>query len=286
VPDESGIAVDGIRVEREGRIGIVWLARPEQGNAFTSAMQNELHRQLERLDHDDAVRVIVVTGEGRLFSAGAGMEPGGSNFAFDEEQHRRAKADMAARPRPWQMRTPIIGALNGSAVGLGLTFAMQWDVRIVNESAKYGFVFTRRGLIPEQNSLWLLPKLVGLASALELLMTGRLFSGTEAKALGLATEAVPADRVLARAREIADDIATNTAPAAVGMTKQLVYEMLGVSDRESAFYREWETFRWLGRQSDSTEGVESFLAKRRPQFTSSKHAALPAVDGRWATSDG
>ena len=167
MPDENGLAVDGIRVEYEGRIGIVWLARPEQGNAFTSAMQNELHRQLVQLDRDEAVRVIVVTGEGRLFSAGAGMEPGGNNFAFDEEQHRRAKADMAARPRPWQMRTPIIGALNGSAVGLGLTFPLQWDVRIVNESAKYGFVFTRRGLIPEQNSLWLLPKLVGLATAAE-----------------------------------------------------------------------------------------------------------------------
>ncbi|MGB8391326.1 enoyl-CoA hydratase-related protein, partial [Mycobacterium sp.] len=205
---------DGITVERHGSTALVWLDRPDRRNAFTSAMQTELHRQFDRLDTDEGVRVIVVTGRGRHFSAGADMEPGGSNFAFDDERHRAAKAQMAARRRPWQLRTPIIGALNGSAVGLGLTFPVQWDIRIVNEAAKYGFVFTRRGLIPEQNSLWLLPKLVGLATALDLLLTGRLFSGADAKELGLATEAVPADHVLARAMEIADDIASTTAPAA------------------------------------------------------------------------
>ncbi|WP_459976626.1 enoyl-CoA hydratase-related protein, partial [Mycobacterium avium] len=200
---ETAAACDGIRVERDGPLGIIWLDRPDRGNAFTTAMQIELHRQLAVLDHDESVRAIIVTGAGRLFSAGADMEPGASNFAFDEQQHRRAKAELGARPRPWHLRTPIIGALNGSAVGIGLTFPLQWDIRVVNENAKYGFVFTRRGLIPEQNSLWLLPKLVGLGAALELLLTGRLFSGAEARDLGLATEAVSGDQVLPRAREIA-----------------------------------------------------------------------------------
>ena len=274
--------VDGIRVERAGRIGTVWLDRPDRGNAFTTAMQDELHRQLDLLDRDEDVRAIVVTGAGRLFSAGADMEPGGSTFAFDDAQHQRAKVIMSARPRPWQMRTPIIGALNGSAVGIGLTFPLQWDIRIVNAEAKYGFVFTRRGLTPEQNSLWLLPKLVGVGAATELLLTGRLFSGTEAAELGVATEAVPGERVLERATEIARDIADNTSPSAVGATKQLLYEMLAESDREAAFYREWEVFRWMGRQSDCSEGSQSFLAKRPPEFTSSKHAALPDVTGRWS----
>lgn len=278
--------IDGIRVERADRVGTVWLDRPERGNAFTAAMQDELHRQLDALDGDDDIRAIVVTGAGRLFSAGADLEPGGATFAFDDAQHRRARATMAGRPRPWRMRTPIIGALNGSAVGIGLTFPLQWDLRIVNADAKYGFVFTRRGLTPEQNSLWLLPRLVGATCALELLLTGRLFSGTEAHALGIATEAVPGDRVLARATEIARDIAENTSPASVGVTKQLLYEMLGETDREAAFYREWEVFRWMGREADCSEGAQSFLAKRAPQFTSSKNATMPDVCGSWGSGDG
>ena len=273
--------IDGIRVERADRIATVWLDRPDRGNAFTSAMQDELHRQLDILDRDDQIRAIVVTGAGRLFSAGADMEPGGSNFAFDDAQHQRARATMARRPRPWRMRTPIIGALNGSAVGIGLTFPLQWDIRIVNADAKYGFVFTRRGLTPEQNSVWLLPRLVGLAAATELLLTGRLFSGAEARELGIAAQAVPGDQVLIRATEIAEDIAANTAPTSVGATKQLLYEMLSEADRESAFHREWEVFRWMGRQDDSAEGVQSFLAKRPPNFTSSKQAILPEVTEGW-----
>ncbi|MUL49478.1 enoyl-CoA hydratase [Mycobacterium sp. CBMA293] len=273
--------IDGIRVERSDHIATVWLDRPDRGNAFTSAMQDQLHVQLQSLDCDEGVRAIVVTGSGRLFSAGADMEPGGSTFAFDEEQHRRARTTMGSRPRPWQLRTPIIGALNGSAVGIGLTFPLQWDIRIVNQDAKYGFVFTRRGLTPEQNSLWLLPKLVGLATATELLLTGRLFSGTEAQRMGIANEALPADEVLARAVHIAREIAENTAPAAVGVTKQLLYETLHDDDREHAFYREWETFRWMGRQPDCAEGTRAFLDKRPPQFTGPKHAELPTFDTGW-----
>ncbi len=144
---------------------------------------------------------------------------------------------------------------------------MQWDIRIVNEAAKYGFVFTRRGLIPEQNSLWLLPRLVGFGRAVELLLTGRIFSGADAAEYGLAAEALPGDDVLPRALQIADEIAQNTAPAAVGITKQLAYELLGETDREAAFHREWEAFRWLGRQDDAAEGVASFLEHRPPQFS-------------------
>ena len=276
---------DGITVERDGPTGVVWLDRPERGNAFTAAMQTELHRQLHILDSDETVRAIVVTGRGRHFSTGADMEPGGANFAFDDERHSAARTEMAARPRPWQLRTPIIGALNGSAVGIGLTFPVQWDIRIVNETAKYGFVFTRRGLIPEQNSLWLLPRLVGFGRAVELLLTGRIFSGADAVELGLATEALPAEEVLGRALDIAAEIAATTAPAAVGVTKRLAYDLLSETDRESAFYREWETFRWFGRQDDAAEGVASFLERRSPEFALSKHIPLPATDRSWGIDE-
>lgn len=276
---------EGITVERNGATGVVWLDRPDRGNAFTSAMQIELHRQLHHLDADGGVRAIVVTGRGRHFCTGADMEPGGANFAFDDRQHLAARSELGARPRPWRLRTPIIGALNGSAVGIGLTFPVQWDIRIVNESAKYGFVFTRRGLIPEQNSLWLLPRLVGHGRAIELLLTGRIFSGAEAAEIGLATEALPGDQVLDRALAIADDLATTTAAAAVGVTKQLAYELLGEADREVAFYREWETFRWFGRQTDSGEGVASFLERRPPRFTVSKHVSIPETDHGWPSDE-
>jgi enoyl-CoA hydratase/carnithine racemase len=273
--------IDGISVERDGHVATVWLDRPERGNGFVSAMQIELHQQLAALDADPEVRAIVVTGRGRFFSTGADLEPGGANFAFDAEQTARARKVMAERPRPWRMRTPIIAAMNGSAVGLGLTFPLQWDIRIVNESAKYGFVFTRRGLIPEQNSLWLLPRLVGLSVALELLLTGRLFSGAEAKELGIASYAVPAEDVLPTALRLAEEIATRAAPSAVGLTKQLAYEMLGETDREAAFHREWELFRWMGRQPDSAEGVASFVEKRIPAFPSPKDLREPPTGRLW-----
>ncbi|QIX53749.1 enoyl-CoA hydratase-related protein [Rhodococcus sp. DMU1] len=269
---------DGISVERDGAVAVVWLDRPDRGNGFTSAMQIELHAQLDLLDRDDDIRAIVVTGRGRFFSTGADMDPEGTNFAFDEERTRQARMMMRDRPRPWKMRTPIIAAMNGSAVGLGLTFPLQWDIRVVNEAAKYGFVFTRRGLIPEQNSLWLLPKLVGLATATELLLTGRLFSGTEARTMGIATHAVPADRVLDTAMELASEIARCTSPAAVGLTKQLIYSFLSEDDREAAFHQEWEIFRALGREPDSAEGVASFIGKRDPKFTSGKHHRIDVDD--------
>lgn len=281
----ASTTVDGISVTRDGAVATVWLDRPDRGNAFISAMQVELHRQLAELDADPTIRVIVVTGRGKLFSAGADMEPGGSNFAFDAEQHDRSRAELADRVRPWRLRTPIIGALNGSAVGIGLTFALQWDIRVVSESAKYGFVFPRRGLIPEQNSLWLLPRLVGLATAIELMLTGRLFNGVEAVRLGVATHAVETTEVLGKAYEIAEEIVATTSPLAVGLTKQLLYENLEECDREASFYREWEAFRWIGRSEDAAEGVASFIEKRAPDFPGDQQEKLPTVGRSWRATD-
>ena len=185
------------------------------------------------------------------------------------------RREVAERVRPWTMRTPIIGALNGSAVGMGLTLPIQWDIRVMADDAKYGFVFNRRGVMPEFNSLWLLPRLIGLSHTVELLLTGRIFSGSEALALGLANRSVASGSVLDVAREIATEIATNTAPVSTAVTKQRVYEWLGEGDRERAFREEWELFRWLGGQPDAVEGVRAFMEKRPPSWAMPKSTEIP-----------
>jgi enoyl-CoA hydratase/carnithine racemase len=176
------------------------------------------------------------------------------------------------------MSTPIIGALNGSAVGVGLTLPTQWDIRIAAADARLGFVFNRRGVIPEANSTWIVPRLVGVARAMDLLLTGRLFTGEEAAAMGLVSRAVPRDQVLATALEIAEDIAANTAPLSVAVTKRLVNEGLMEPDRNASRARESRVFRWIGRQADSKEGVTAFLEKRAPDWKLSKHTPVPPLE--------
>jgi enoyl-CoA hydratase/carnithine racemase len=273
----AGITVDATT----SGVAVVWLDREERANAFTDEMLDRLHGALEELDEDDAVRCIIVTGRGRYFSTGADLESSMLSATADEvtETTRRL---VASRTRPWSLRTPIIGALNGSAVGIGLTLPMQWDIRIMAADAKYGFVFNRRGVMPEMNSLWLLPRLIGLSRAVELLLTGRIFSGCEAVELGLASQAPEAPAVLDVARQLAEDIATNTAPLSTSITKRLVYEALGETDRERAFNEEWELFRWVADQPDATEGITAFLQKRPPRWTVPKTATIPDAELTWA----
>jgi enoyl-CoA hydratase/carnithine racemase len=274
---EGGITVDP---PSDAGVVTVWLDRPDQGNAFTWDMQERLHAVFAELDDEDAVRSIVVTGRGRFFSTGAGLEPGAFGVG-SEEQLEGMRRDMARRIRPWTMRTPIVGALNGAAVGMGLTLPMQWDIRVAALEAKYGFVFNRRGVMPEFNSLWLLPRLIGMSAAVELLLTGRIFTGAEAVDLGVAHRAVEADQVLTVALGIATDLAEHTAPVSTTITKQMAYQFLGAIDREEAFNEEWELFRWLGRQSDAREGVDAYLAKRAPSWTMSKATERPTVTSTW-----
>lgn len=267
-----------VSVEDDGEgVAVLWLDRPVRGNAFTFAMQGELHQALAELDAAEDVRVIVVTGRGRFFSTGADMEAGGSSFAQSEEQTAALRRIMATRPRPWSLRTPVIGALNGAAVGLGLTLPLQWDIRVMAEEAKYGFVFTRRGLTPEAGSAWLLPRLVGLSRATELLLTGRFFNGAEAVAMGLASTAVPAGDVLTTALAMAHDLSVSCSPLALAATKQLLQDLPELDDVELAWSTDWELFRWVGRQDDASEGVQAFLGKRAPVWTGSKHATLPGA---------
>ena len=266
-----------ILLRREGRVAVVTLNRPERRNAYTSRMGAELQMAFAELESDDEVRAIVVTGAGDHFCAGADLERGGGTFnrLADDEQRARDRERAAGGPRPWDMRTPIIGAINGSAVGIGITLPMQWDIRIVARTARLGFVFNRRGVTPEANSTWIVPRLIGVSRAMELMLTGRIFTGEEAVQMGLASQAVDADQVLETALRIAQDIADNVAPLSAAVTKRLMCRFLAEPDRNAAHELEARAFAWMGTQADAREGVTAFLEKRPPRWQLSKHAELP-----------
>jgi enoyl-CoA hydratase/carnithine racemase len=260
-------------------VATITLNRPEKLNAFNGRMTAELSHAFAALDDDDDTRAIVVTGAGRAFSSGADLSGAGEDtFGGGNREMRRREAEgvaQAERPRrPWEMSTPVIGAINGAAVGMGLTLPCQWDIRVVAEDAKLGFVFNRRGVIPEANSLWIVPRLVGLSRAFELLGTGRYFTGREAAEIGLASQALPADQVLPAAQAIGREF-TLAAPTSVAITKRLLYAQLMQTDRAEAQALESRLFAWAGRQPDSKEGVGAFLQKRDPKWTMSKTRDLP-----------
>jgi enoyl-CoA hydratase/carnithine racemase len=274
----AATAYEAILVERRGAVGLVTLNRPERRNAYTGRMGAELREAFAELEADEDVRAIVVTGAGRDFCVGADLDRGGDTFGRSDSFGEREERPTGPGIRPWDMSTPVIGAINGAAVGVGLTLPMQWDIRIAAAEARLGFVFNRRGVIPEANSTWIVPRLVGVARAMDVLLTGRLFTGEEAAQMGLVSRAVPRDQVLATALEIAEDIAANTAPLSVAVTKRLINEGLMEPDRNASMARESRAFWWVGRQADSKEGVTAFLEKRAPDWKLSKHTPVPPLE--------
>lgn len=256
-------------------VATVWLNRPERRNAFSGRMTEELYAAFGAYEADDGVRAIVVTGSGRYFSAGADLGGGGGTFSHSDDEYARRAQEEHTRVVPWKMRTPVIGALNGSAVGMGLTLPMQWDIRYAAEDGKYGFVFNRRGIVPEAGSTWIVPRLAGVSRAMEVLLSGRIFSGSEGAEIGLFSRALPAADVLGAAQDLARDIAANTAPVSVAATKALVYRGLEDPDRDAAHELESGVFRWSGKQPDAAEGVTSFLEKRPAEWRMSKNADVP-----------
>jgi len=273
------ITYNTLLLDQDRGVSVLTLNRPERMNAFNAEMTTELAAAIEALDDDDDVRAIVVTGAGRAFSAGAdisgGTTPGSESSRSDDSTSSEPRRSGPPPLRPWELRTPIIAAINGAAVGMGLTYPLMWDIRVAAEDAKLGLVFTRRGLVPEGNASWLLSRLVGASVAIELLLTGRIFSGREAADMGLVSRAVPAGDVLDTAVEIATDIAANTAPAAVAVTKQLFYRYLEAADRWDARVEELELFRWATQQPDAREGALSFVEKRPPEWTGVSREDLP-----------
>jgi enoyl-CoA hydratase/carnithine racemase len=260
-----------IRTEEHGRVATVVLNRPDRMNAWTRRMEAELGHAIAGFEVRDDIGAIIVTGAGRAFCAGADL---------DEDQTSDAALRELFRPatdRPyWEMRTPMIAAINGAAVGVGMTLPMKLDIRIAAEDAKLGFVFTRRGLTPEFGASWILPRLIGATNAMELLLTGRIFDGREAVRFGLASEAHPADRVLDRAREIADDIVRNVSPVAAAVTKSLLYRGLESDDLSAHARLEQKLYDWALRGADFPEGMASFVEKRAPEWPLRKNTSFPA----------
>ncbi len=267
--------METLELETGEGIATLTLSRPDRLNAYTVEMGVELFRTLGELDRDDRVRAIVITGAGRAFCAGADLAAGGATFAG--ERSWEAAGRYEAQVRPWNMRTPVIAAINGPAVGIGATLPLQWDIRLASERAKIGFVFTRRGIIPEAGSTWILPRLVGMSKALELLVTGRILGAEEALDYGLVSRVLPHDDLLPAARELALDIARNTAPVSVAITRRLLWRQLLEPDPLAGKALEDELFEWVGKQPDAAEGVRSFLEKREPRWSMSPTRDLPEV---------
>jgi enoyl-CoA hydratase/carnithine racemase len=261
-----------ILLQVDDAIATITLNRPARMNAYTSRMGEEIRDAFRVCDERDDVRAVIVTGAGRAFCAGADLEGGGR--IFDRQQEA---GEGGAPPSAWQVRKPIIGAINGVAVGVGATLPMQWDIRLAGESARIGFVFVRRGLIPEAASTWTLPRIVGMSRAAELLYTGRILNAREALDFGLVSRVVPDAELPGAARELARDIARNTGPVAVALTKRLVWHMQQVGTPEEAHATDLPLFVWSTQTPDAREGIRAFLDKRPPQWSMRPSTDTPEV---------
>jgi enoyl-CoA hydratase/carnithine racemase len=266
-------AFETLLVEQDGPILWLRLNRPDVLNAYTSQMGAELARAIALSDADDGVKVVVITGTGRVFCAGADVSAGAG--AFDTESGEGAKNFGSRDGRQensdfvgamMNSVKPLLVAFNGSAAGVGLTLTLPCDIRIAADNAKFGCVFTRRGLVPEAGSAWFLPRLVGLATALKWCMTGALVPAQEALAAGLVSELVPADQLQTRARELALEIAANCSPVALALTRRMLWHFSAQDGPQGALAVDAALNIALGARADVHEGVAAFLEKRKPQF--------------------
>jgi enoyl-CoA hydratase/carnithine racemase len=257
-------------------VATVTLNRPERLNAWNAQLAHELSLALDAADSDDAVRSVVLTGAGRAFCAGADLEKGDATFDNTRNEARRDRQEQRLR-LPYELRKPVIAAINGAAVGVGITYPMLADVRFVAADAKISFAFVRRGMMPELASHTILPKIVGLSNAADLLLSGRMISGEEAARIGLATAALPRDEVLAAAQERAREV-HQAAPVSVAISKRLLWENL-MGDIASTTRKENKLFAWLGTQPDAGEGITSFLERREPKWKMSPIGDFPDWPG-------
>ena len=258
----------------------ITLNRPDRLNAWTPRMQEELVEAFDRADADDDVRAIVVTGAGRGFCAGADLEAGGSTFDW----RKRLGPDEAPRDnggvftlRVFESTKPVIAAINGPAVGVGVTMTLAMDVRLAVEGAKMGFVFARRGIVPEAASSWFLPRIVGIGQAMEWVATGRVFMSEEAQAGGLVRSLHKPDELLPAAYELAAEIRDNTAPVSVALARKLMWNGLGARHPMEAHQADSRAMFSRGQSADAAEGVTAFLEKRPAEFPDRVSDGLPEI---------
>jgi enoyl-CoA hydratase/carnithine racemase len=289
------MAYEHILTEVKDSILTVTLNRPDKLNAYTGTMQREMVDALEKANTDDSVRAIVVTGAGRAFCAGADISEGAAGFDFSGEGASPAGADGTVDWSDERIRDsggrltlalfnclkPVIAAVNGAAVGVGATMQLAMDIRIASETARFGFVFARRGIVPEACSSWFLPKIVGIAQALEWCYSGRVFDAQEALRGGLVREIVRPEELLPRAYAIAAEIRDNTSPVSIALIRQMLWKLSALDHPMDAHRIDSRGIYARSASADAKEGVESFLEKRPAKFPQTVSGDMPAYFPWW-----
>jgi enoyl-CoA hydratase/carnithine racemase len=275
-----------IRYTVQAGILTITLERPEKLNAFTARMRDEMIHAFDRADRDDEIRAVIVTGAGRAFCAGADLASGAETFNYvhrdgqdDGARHRDGGGRLTLRI--FECIKPVIAAINGPAVGIGATMTLAMDIRIAVTGAAFGFVFTRRGIVPEACSSWFLPRLVGISRALEWMLTGRMVAAEEAQRSGLVRSLHAAGDLIPAAEDIAREIAANTAPVSVALARQMLWRMLGADHPMEAHRIESQAMYTTGKSPDAREGVQAFLEKRAPRFSARPSRDMPVFYPWW-----
>ena len=277
------MAYETLLTDLDSGVLTVTLNRPERLNAFNTPMLGDLLALVDEVDANDDVRAVIFTGAGRGFCAGADL--GGGSNTFDNsgressEEHRDGGGLVALRL--YDCTKPLIAAFNGPAVGVGATMMLPADVRLASEKAKFGFVFARRGIVPEACSSWFLPRVVGINRAMEWVATGRIFGPEEALQGGLVSRVLPADDLLPTARSLAAEIAENTSAVSVALSRQLMWKMLGADHPMEAHKLDSRGIYAMGKSPDSREGIQSFLEKRPAEFSMKVSSNMPEFYPWW-----
>ena len=265
---------------QHGDTFMISLNRPEKLNAFTKTMQGELIRVFDYTDQNDDIKSIVITGEGRAYCAGADLVDGPNTFNYAEEGNKLSNDDHRdggglVALRIFRSKKPVIGAINGDAVGVGATMTLPMDIRIASKSARFGFVFSRRGAVPEACSSWFLPRIVGISKALDWCYTGKVFNSQEALHYGLVSDVLPDDKLIDRALEIGASYSSKTSAISVSLARQMMWNMLAATHPEEAHILDSMAMEKMGKSPDIKEGIASFLEKRAPNFSMKVSKDLP-----------
>lgn len=289
------VTPEHFRFDMHEHVATITFDRADKLNAFTRQMAQDLTALFDRVDADDAIRAVIITGEGRAFCAGADLSPGGSSLSGGQSAGEDAEVDWsdpATRDfgglitlRLYECLKPVIVAFNGPAAGMGVTMALAADFRLASNTAKFALPFTRRGIVPESASSWFLPRIVGIAMALEWTLTGATFSVEEALAAGLIRSAHAPDDLMPAALALAAGIAANTAPVSVALTRQMLWRSLGMTHPMDAHRIESRGIYMRARADDVREGVQSFLDKRQPDFPDRVSADMPGFFPWWRRVD-
>jgi len=278
------VEFEQITTELSDHVLTITLNRPERLNAFTATMGEELRAAFDRADADDEVRAVIVTGAGRGFCAGADLGRGSETFTKREhEDSDSVPRDGGGRLtlRIFDSTKPVIAAINGPAVGIGATMTLPMDVRLASDTARIGFVFVRRGIVPEACSSWFLPRVVGISRAMEWVATGRVFDAQEALEAGLVRSVHTPGELLEAAHTLAREIADNAAPVSVALARRMMWRMLGAEHPMLAHRADSRGMYYRGRSADAAEGITAFLEKREAQFPDRVGDGLPEVFPGW-----